>query len=435
MDALMIVHQLQRLAAEPRPSPAVRAKIPRMAVGICYFLEHPDPGVQHQAAGALRLLLQQHKQLLLQAPELHELRAALQQHSSSSDVVVSECCTASLALLQEGDQPQSEGMPQQQRQQQLTKDETDVETLESLDLFSVVLGLRGLLRCPSNRSLLTFKQEDQQQQQQQEQPQHNEEQRRQRVLELLQRDLQLRLVRVWGVASATVTLNTAGLLQQAAAMNAGIAAAGAATGAAAATEKPQHTEERDGVAVVNIRLSRRAQRLQQQLRELRAAVGPLTLLLNSELLQKANMKATKASPEGPPPDALPDASRSTSSDSRPSATPRQQQQCRQQEDTGYLDEDLRGNWEGTGEAGGPAGPEPTALGSTSGFSFFSTNSTLFGEAAHRRKKFIVPLTRAAQRAPLQRVQTHRDAHMHLFVFFSGSCTPPQSPESLRHTDV
>lgn len=368
MDAFMIVHQLQRLAAEPRPSPAVRTKIPRMAVGICYFLEHPDPGVQHQAAGALRLLLQQHRQLLLQAAELQELRVALQQHVNSTDVVVSECCAATLALLEQRDQQEHEEADQQQhqqnQQQQLGLD-ADVETLECLDLFSVVLGLRGLLRCPSDRSLLTFKhQQDDGQEQQQ-------ERQRQRKLELLQRNLQLRLVRVWGVSSATVTLNTEGLLRQAAAMDAGTTLA---------SEERQPSEEGDGIAVVNIRLSRRAQRLQQQLRELRAAVGPLTLLLNSQLLQKASQKRAQGASEGLPSDAVPPISKhidSISSQPVASCHHQQQQQQHQRQENGYLDDELRDNWEGSKDGSATA---QTAASSNGGFSFFSANSALFAQS-------------------------------------------------------
>ncbi|CDI75551.1 hypothetical protein, conserved [Eimeria praecox] len=369
MDALMIVHQLQRLAAEPRPSPAVRAKIPRMALGICYFLEHPDRGVQHQAAGALRLLLQQHKQLLLQAPELKDMLTALQQHANSDDVVVSECCAASLALLQRDEKDQQ----QQHQQQQQTEADTLVEPLESLDLFSVVLGLRGLLLCPTNRSLLNFSTQQQQQQQAQGSEQQQQDQQEQRVLELLQRDLQLRLVRVWGVSSATVTLNASSLLQQAAALS-----------PESAVEKAglkQPNEEGDGVAVVNIRLSRKAQRLQQQLRELRAAMGPLTLLLNSELLQKAPRKEGEAAIEGCTDAGAPEGSGSSNdgnSDSVRSAGEAKQQQ--QDDDTGYLDEELRENWGGTEDGHSQPNASPVGNASSGGFSFFSANSALFAQS-------------------------------------------------------
>lgn len=369
----MIVHQLQRLAAEPRPSPAVRAKIPRMAVGICYFLEHPDPGVQHQAAGALRLLLQQHLQLLLKATELQELRSALQQHANSSDVVVSECCAASLALLHQHEASNEDELRQPQ---QPSEPENNVETLESLDLFSVVLGLRGLLRCPSNRSLLTFKhqrpQTDYAGDEQRQERQGNEwQEERQRMLELLQRDLQLRLVRVWGVSSATVTLNAARLLQQVALMDGNKADSGSA---AALEHQAQQNEEGDGVAVVCIRLSRRAQRLQQQLRELRAAIGPLTLLLDSELLQKA----PRSPDDTPSPN---DVSRSASSDSRaPTAQQQQRQHRREQQSDGYLDEELKDGWEGAGENGGDTAGERADGSNNGGFSFFSANSALFAQS-------------------------------------------------------
>lgn len=365
MDALMIVHQLQRLAAEPRPSAAVRAKIPRMAVGICYFLEHPDTGVQHQAAGALRLLLQHHRDLLLQSAELQELRVALQQHTKSSDVVVRECCSASLALMQEQEhqeEQKKEPAEHQGRAQQQRDTETDVETLESLDMFSVVLGLRGLLRCPSNLSLLTFER------QQETQQQNQQEQQGRRMLEMLQRDLQLRLVRVWGVSSATVTLNTESLLQQAAALN------GAAS--AATLGERQQSEEGDGVAVVSIRLSRRAHRLQQQLRELRAAVGPLTLLLSSQLVQQAPQRSAGRTPESPSCDTRPAIGASASSAPTEDSEPQKQNQPheQQQRESGYLDEELRGNWGGAGESSGGA-----QSGSNGNFSFFSANSALFGE--------------------------------------------------------
>ncbi|CDJ50957.1 hypothetical protein, conserved [Eimeria brunetti] len=367
MDALMIVHQLQRLAAEPRPSAAVRAKIPRMALGICYFLEHPDRGVQHQAAGALRLLLQQHKQLLLQAPELKDMLTALQQHANSDDVVVSECCAASLALLQQDEKEQY----QQTQLQQQTGADTHLEPLESLDLFSVVLGLRGLLRCPTNRSLLNFS--TQQQQQAHSADEQQQEQHGQRVLELLQRDLQLRLVRVWGVSSATVTLNASSLLQQAAALSPGTAMEKAGW--------KQLNEEGDGVAVVNIRLSRKAQRLQQQLRELRAAMGPLTLLLNSELLQKAPRKDGGMVSEESAGASAPDGSGSStgSSNSSASAGPLKQPQ-QLEDDNGYLDEELRDNWGGTEDE--HSKPNASAAGSagSGGFSFFSANSALFAQS-------------------------------------------------------
>ncbi|KAL8273652.1 hypothetical protein Esti_002474 [Eimeria stiedai] len=360
MDALMIVHQLQRLAVEPRPAPAVRAKIPRMAVGICYFLEHPDTGVQHQAAGALRLMLQQHHQLLLQSPELKELRAALQQHANSKDVVVSECCTASLALLQQHEQQQEQQQQEQQQEphHQQPGGPTAEETLESLDLFSVVLGLRALLSCASNRSFLISKLEPDEQEQQQQ---------RQRMLELLQRDLQLRLVRVWGVSSATVTLNTASLLKQAAHIE--------ADASAAAAQKPQQGEEGDGVAVVSIRLSRRSQRLQQQLRELRAATGPLTLLLSSELVQKAQRPAA----ERPLPGASSaEGSSGASGTSGQGAEPAKEEEQKQQvQERGYLDEELRNNWGGEERQDG--GTAPTANSSNGGFSFFSSNSALFAD--------------------------------------------------------
>ncbi|KAL8436438.1 hypothetical protein ACSSS7_001730 [Eimeria intestinalis] len=368
MDALMIVHQLQRLAVEPRPASAVRAKIPRMAVGICYFLEHPDAGVQHQAAGALRLMLQQHHQLLLQSPELKELRAALQQHANSKDVVVSECCTASLALLQQHEQQQGEQQQQQEQQQEPQQQQpgghTAEETLESLDLFSVVLGLRGLLSCASNRCFLIAKpQPDEQQHQQQ----------RQRMLELLQRDLQLRLVRVWGVSSATVTLNTASLLKQAADIEPSAPAAGAA---AAAAQKPQQGEEGDGVAVVIIRLSRRSQRLQQQLRELRAATGPLTLLLSSELVQKAQRPAgDRPTPEASSTDCS--SSANGVSEQGPE-TAKEEGQKQQVQERGYLDEELRENWGGEVREDGAAPNNPNS--SNGGFSFFSSNSALFGKS-------------------------------------------------------
>ncbi|OEH78131.1 uncharacterized protein LOC34621901 [Cyclospora cayetanensis] len=386
MDALMIVHQLQRLAAEPRPSPAVKAKIPRMAVGICYFLEHPDPGVQHQAAGALRLLLEQHRQLLLQSPELHEMRSALQQHANNSDVVVSECCTASLTLLQQDAVQQRQPEPSDEQQRQAAT-ETGEETLESLDLFSVVLGLRGLLRCPSNRSLITFKREPQGRQQQA-QDQHGK-----RMLELLQRDLQLRLVRVWGVSSATVTLNTTNLLQQAEAL--------CSHSAVATEEQKQSSEEGDGVAVVSIRLSRRAQRLQQQLRELRAAVGPLTLLLNSALLQKAQPKDIEV-----PKAALWNACTATGTGSaaaRATSPPVQQQQ----DDSGYLDEELRGNWEGTGESQKNA---EVAAGSSrnNGFSFFSANSALFAQSRFMGG-MITPTENSAEMSAKLKAEKERKA--------------------------
>lgn len=374
----MIVHQLQRLAAEPRPSPAVRAKIPRMALGICYFLEHPDRGVQHQAAGSLRLLLQQHRQLLLQSPELNDMLGALEQHVNSSDVVVSECCAASLALLKQGEEQQVQ-QGQEEKQQQQTEAEGDAEPLESLDLFSVVLGLRGLLRCPSNRSLLNFT--AQQQQQQTEHPQQEQQEHQgQRVLELLQRDLQLRLVRVWGVSSATVTLNSASLLRQAAAIG--------SDATAKKTEQRQPSEEGDGVAVVNIRLSRRAQRLQQQLRELRAAMGPLTLLLNSELLQKAPRRDSDASKEGPS-DTAGEGTAASAAEARPSPTSVEQEQY----GNGYLDEELRGNWEGTGQEQKSNGAHMSSS-SSGGFSFFSANSALFGKAivvdrSAKRRRAIV----------------------------------------------
>ncbi|KAL8425338.1 hypothetical protein Efla_001720 [Eimeria flavescens] len=365
MDALMIVHQLQRLAVEPRPAPAVRAKVPRMAVGICYFLEHPDTGVQHQAAGALRLMLQQHRQLLLQSPELQELRAALQQHANSKDVVVRECCSASLALLEQQEQEKQEASQQQQpphqQQQQQPTSPTAEESLESLDLFSVVLGLRGLLRCASNRSFLIFKQQPDEEQQQQQ---------RQRMLELLQRDLQLRLVRVWGVSSATITLNTPSLLKQAAAIE--------ADPAAAAAEKPPQGEEGDGVAVVSIRLARRSQRLQQQLRELRAATGPLTLLLSSELVQKAPRPADEAAQGAPSDAASAAASNSTSSASGQAEASRHgRQMAQKRQESGYLDEELRNTWGGDGREDSGAA---TAGGSNGGFSFFSSNSALFGQS-------------------------------------------------------
>ncbi|CDJ61783.1 hypothetical protein, conserved [Eimeria maxima] len=372
MDALMIVHQLQRLAAEPRPSAAVRAKIPRMALGICYFLEHPDRGVQHQAAGALRLLLQQHKQLVLQAPELKDMLTALQQHTNSDDVVVSECCSASLALLRQDEKEHQ----QQQQQQQQTEDDTHAEPLESLDLFSVVLGLRGLLRCPTNRSLLNFSTQQQQKQENEGSEQQQQENQGQRVLELLQRDLQLRLVRVWGVSSATVTLNAPSLLKQAAALS--------PDNAREKTGLKQLSEEGDGVAVVNIRLSRKTQRLQQQLRELRAAMGPLTLLLNSELLQKAPRKEGEGAAEESAGASAPEGSGSSNNgrgDSTASAGLGKQQQQQQQRDDGdgYLDEELRENW-GDTEDEHKVNASPAGNAGSGGFSFFSANSALFAQS-------------------------------------------------------
>ncbi|KAL8443258.1 hypothetical protein Emag_005983 [Eimeria magna] len=394
MDALMIVHQLQRLAVEPRPAPAVRAKIPRMAVGICYFLEHPDTGVQHQAAGALRLMLQQHHQLLLQSPELKELRAALQQHANSKDVVVSECCTASLALLQQHEQQQEQQQQEQQEQQQEPQQQqsgaaTTEETLESLDLFSVVLGLRGLLSCASNRSFLIFKPQS---------DEHQQQQQRQRMLELLQRDLQLRLVRVWGVSSATVTLNTASLLKQAADIE--------ASAAAAAAQKPQQGEEGDGVAVVSIRLSRRSQRLQQQLRELRAATGPLTLLLSSELVQKAQRPAA----ERPVPGASSaEGSSSTNGTSgQGSESAKEEGRKQQVQERGYLDEELRNNWGGDEREDG--GAPPTANSSNSGFSFFSSNSALFGQSRFMGG-MITPTENSAEMVAKLKAEKERKAAM------------------------
>ncbi|CDI77002.1 hypothetical protein, conserved [Eimeria acervulina] len=365
MDALMIVHQLQRLAAEPRPSAAVRAKIPRMALGICYFLEHPDCGVQHQAAGALRLLLQQHKQLVLQAPELKDMLTALQQHTNSDDVVVSECCAASLALLQEDEKDEQH----RERQHQQTGADAHVEPLESLDLFSVVLGLRGLLRCPTNRSLLNFSMQQQQQQNSQGSEQEQYEQQGQRVLELLQRDLQLRLVRVWGVSSATVTLNASSLLQQAEALS--------PDSAVEKTGGKQMNEEGDGVAVVNIRLSRKAQRLQQQLKELRAAMGPLTLLLNSELLQKAPRKQGERAAEESRGASAPGGDGTNNSSSGPTVS----KQHQQDDDNGYLDEELRDNWGGTDDEQSKRNASPVGNTGSGGFSFFSANSALFGETS------------------------------------------------------
>lgn len=136
----MVVHQLQRLASAPEPSSAVAAKLPRMAIGLSFFIDHPEIGVRQQAAKAVCLVCKQHASLLRETPEGRELLSTLTRHAHSSlDPVILDCCKDAIQAL-EGKGGRKDAGEEDKRKSEEEKDRT----------ASCSTGERGA--CPDNNN-------------------------------------------------------------------------------------------------------------------------------------------------------------------------------------------------------------------------------------------------------------------------------------------
>ncbi|PFH36654.1 hypothetical protein BESB_048460 [Besnoitia besnoiti] len=371
MDAVMVVHQLQRLAASPNPSPAVAAKLPRVAVGICYFIEHPEVGVRQQAANAVHRVVSLHAELLRNTQEGRELEAMLERHAESSkDPLIVESCQATLAIFRAGRSPSggaaapgnplrsdgaataeaaacsradergrswaplSESCPRKEGDSVMMRRGTsgpadphaghsgvDREEKKSAanrlgeakegamsplaasdprrggsplpppslhagaslqathgplegEMCTVLLGLRGLAaevrRLEGNVSLSSGVLPPAASAPPSSATPFGLQKSLFTKLDALQREIQYRLVRVPGVSSATITLNTRGLCAQ------------------LETEDLDHRpargdgEEGDGIAVLLVRLAHDPKKRNHHLQQIRLAAGPRTLVLRAE---------------------------------------------------------------------------------------------------------------------------------------------------------
>ncbi|KEP62154.1 UNVERIFIED_CONTAM: hypothetical protein HHA_265180 [Hammondia hammondi] len=397
MDAVMVVHQLQRLAATEDPSPAVAAKLPRVAIGICYFIDHPEVGVRQQAANAVKKVVSLHGNLLQGTKEGRELEKMLSRHAEASkDPVVAEACRDALQLFQrqasgdkrkesklsahaeapakkaapscdaeassspvasppseeasscpKGGEGLSPSSPGGEEPESASRPCTpaDPGVLPEGEMYTVLLGLRGLaaeLRRKHEKSAPPS-------------PCTALSPALRATLDDLQRELQYRLVCIPGVSSATITLNIRGLCAQLEAE-------------AMAQSSARGSEEGDGVAVLLVRLSQQPTKRMRHLQDIRDAAGPLTFVLRAERVYdgsrtgKARSKATgetdesRGSQEAAP--AYLDeetTSRGCSSDAK------------QQNDVERTQESCGEGLHGTGET-------------AAGYSFFSRNSVLFTQS-------------------------------------------------------
>ncbi|EPR57355.1 hypothetical protein TGPRC2_265180 [Toxoplasma gondii TgCatPRC2] len=398
MDAVMVVHQLQRLAATEDPSPAVAAKLPRVAVGICYFIDHPEVGVRQQAANAVKKVVSLHGGLLQGTKEGIELEKMLSRHAETSkDAVVAEACRDALQLFQKqasggetrkesklstnaeapakmakascdaeassspaalppseeassrpkGGEASSPSSPGGEDLERASRPCTpaDPAVLPEGEMYTVLLGLRGLaaeLRRkrengapPSPSAALSPA--------------------LRATLDDLQRELQYRLVCIPGVSSATITLNIRGLCTQLEAE-------------AMPQSSARGSEEGDGVAVLLVRLSQEPTKRMRHLQDIRDAAGPLTLVLRAERVYdggRAGKSRSKTAGEKEAPrggqEAAPayldeETSRGRSSDAK-----------QQNDDAERTQESCGEGLHGTGET-------------AAGYSFFSRNSVLFTQS-------------------------------------------------------
>ncbi|KAF8822554.1 hypothetical protein IE077_004536 [Cardiosporidium cionae] len=111
MDALSVVRQLRFHALQPTPSNEVLVRVPRLAVGLCHFLEHPDEAVKHEAAKALRAICQTYGELLLKSPtQYKELVSTLQRYCTCVNSVVQNCSQLALASLLSSEKASTDGV-------------------------------------------------------------------------------------------------------------------------------------------------------------------------------------------------------------------------------------------------------------------------------------------------------------------------------------
>ncbi|CBZ50932.1 conserved hypothetical protein [Neospora caninum Liverpool] len=415
MDAVMVVHQLQRLAATVDPSPAVAAKLPRVAVGICYFIEHPEVGVRQQAANAVKKVVSLHGNVLHGTKEGSELEAMLARYvDASTDPVVVESCREALEIFQ-GTAPQ-DGAACTGEEKSQTADQPAEEDLHSAasasspvavprkdateaeketgagdasaekensslgdkspgrvgsasrlcspsdscaplegEMYTVLLGLRGLAADLQRKREKGAPPS----------PAASVPALLRGALEELQRELQYRLVCIPGVSSATITLNIRGLCAQ-------LDAAG--------DHVERRGEEGDGVAVLLVRLSQDTRKRMRHLQHIKDAAGPLTLVLRAERVYDGSRVKSRGNQEGPDRETVSErrTDEANSPDS-PSAAP------------AYLDEETtrresKEEQDTNGAADGTASEHMGGEGlhgageTAAGYSFFSRNSVLFTQS-------------------------------------------------------